>query len=48
MGYKKKPDLFEGCAIIVTVLLIILILNIDYAVWRLQHPEAPAWTYILK
>jgi predicted ferric reductase len=46
MGYnKKKPTLW---GLIVVMLFIALCFKIDYTVWRLQHPEAPAWTYILK
>lgn len=32
----------------IIVAIVALIYRADFAIFRLKHPEAPAWTYIFK
>jgi len=47
---RPKPEIRGLLETIVIVILLAGLVAVgvwgDYSLWRLQHPQAPAWTYI--
>lgn len=46
---KRIIENLKAAGVVIAVVAVIaLIFWANFKVWRLQHPDAPGWTYIFK
>ena len=45
---KIKDRLFMTGLIMAFVIIVFSCFFVSFKVWRIQHPDAPSWTYILR